>query len=211
MAARRLAAYDRNRVPFMTIQERKERTRAVLAQTAAELFVSKGFDRTTVEEIAQVAGFSPRTFFRYFATKEEVVMSFLWLKVDQLLQSLAVRPKDESLLESVQIVFRSVRGDSEVEQDRQLLRMLATTPSLRARWLVDGWESAVRLRPIIAERLGLATDHQRVALVSNVLFMIAETVLDHWSVEGGDFVEQMLDALVMLDNGGLLSAAGSRG
>lgn len=195
----------------MTIQERKERTRAVLAQTAAELFVSKGFDRTTVEEIAQVAGFSPRTFFRYFATKEEVVMSFLWLKVDQLLQSLAVRPKDESLLESVQIVFRSVRGDSEVEQDRQLLRMLATTPSLRARWLVDGWESAVRLRPIIAERLGLATDHQRVALVSNVLFMIAETVLDHWSVEGGDFVEQMLDALVMLDNGGLLSAAGSRG
>ncbi len=211
MAARRLAAYDRNRVPFMTIQERKERTRAVLAQTAAELFVSKGFDRTTVEEIAQVAGFSPRTFFRYFATKEEVVMSFLWLKVDQLLQSLAVRPKDESLLESVQIVFRSVRGDSEVEQDRQLLRMLATTPSLRARWLVDGWESAVRLRPIIAERLGLATDHQRVALVSNVLFMIAETVLDHWSVEGGDFVEQMLDALVMLDNGGLLSATGSRG
>ena len=207
----RLAAYDRNRVPFMTIQERKERTRAVLAQTAAELFVSKGFDRTTVEEIAQVAGFSPRTFFRYFATKEEVVMSFLWLKVDQLLQSLAVRPKDESLLESVQIVFRSVRGDSEVEQDRQLLRMLATTPSLRARWLVDGWESAVRLRPIIAERLGLATDHQRVALVSNVLFMIAETVLDHWSVEGGDFVEQMLDALVMLDNGGLLSATGSRG
>ncbi|MEX6429452.1 MAG: TetR family transcriptional regulator [Ferrimicrobium sp.] len=195
----------------MTIQERKERTRAVLAQTAAELFVSKGFDRTTVEEIAQVAGFSPRTFFRYFATKEEVVMSFLWLKVDQLLQSLAVRPKDESLLESVQIVFRSVRGDSEVEQDRQLLRMLATTPSLRARWLVDGWESAVRLRPIIAERLGLATDHQRVALVSNVLFMIAETVLDHWSVEGGDFVEQMLDALVMLDNGGLLSATGSRG
>lgn len=138
-------------------------------------------------------------------------MSFLWLKVDQLLQSLAVRPKDESLLESVQIVFRSVRGDSEVEQDRQLLRMLATTPSLRARWLVDGWESAVRLRPIIAERLGLATDHQRVALVSNVLFMIAETVLDHWSVEGGDFVEQMLDALVMLDNGGLLSATGSRG
>jgi AcrR family transcriptional regulator len=191
----------------MTIKERKERTRALLAQRAAELFVAKGFDHTTVEEIAQAAGISPRTFFRYFATKEEVVMSFLWLKIDQLLASLAMRPRNESLLESVQVVFRAVQGETEVEQDRQLLQLLATTPSLRARWLVDGWESAVRLRPIIADRLGVGIESPRVSLIANVLFMVTETVLDQWSVNGGDFIDQMLDALVLIDAGGLLSSA----
>jgi AcrR family transcriptional regulator len=194
----------------MTIKERKERTRALLAQRAAELFVAKGFDHTTVEEIAQAAGISPRTFFRYFATKEEVVMSFLWLKIDQLLASLAMRPQDESLLESVQVVFRAVQGETEVEQDRQLLQLLATTPSLRARWLVDGWESAVRLRPIIADRLGVDIESPRVSLIANVLFMVTETVLDQWSVNGGDFIDQMLDALVLIDAGGLLSGAATQ-
>jgi len=194
----------------MTIKERKERTRALLAQRAAELFVAKGFDHTTVEEIAQAAGISPRTFFRYFATKEEVVMSFLWLKIDQLLASLAMRPQDESLLESVQVVFRAVQGETEVEQDRQLLQLLATTPSLRARWLVDGWESAVRLRPIIADRLGVGIESPRVSLIANVLFMVTETVLDQWSVNGGDFIDQMLDALVLIDAGGLLSGAATQ-
>jgi AcrR family transcriptional regulator len=192
----------------MTIEERKERTRALLAEAAAELFVMKGFDHTTVEEIAQAADISPRTFFRYFATKEEVVMSFLWLKVDKLLASLAVRPSDESLLESVQVVFRSTEADSDVERDRQLLRLLTTTPSLRARWLVDGWESAVRLRPIIAGRLGLEESSARVGLIANALFMVAETVLDQWSFDGGDFVGDMLAALALLDRGGLLSAGG---
>ncbi|KJE76795.1 TetR family transcriptional regulator [Ferrimicrobium acidiphilum] len=192
----------------MTIEERKERTRALLAEVAADLFVMKGFDHTTVEEIAQAADISPRTFFRYFATKEEVVMSFLWLKVDKLLASLAVRPSDESLLESVQVVFRSTEADSDVDRDRQLLRLLATTPSLRARWLVDGWESAVRLRPIIAGRLGLEESSSRVGLIANALFMVAETVLDQWSYDGGDFVGDMLAALALLDRGGLLSTGG---
>ncbi|MGC9156019.1 MAG: TetR family transcriptional regulator [Ferrimicrobium sp.] len=189
----------------MTIEERKERTRMMLTEAAAELFVLKGFDQTTVEEIAQAAGISPRTFFRYFATKDEVVMSFLWLKVDKLLGSLAVRPKEEELLESVQVVFRSSEADGNVERDRQLLRLLATTPSLRARWLIDGWESAVRLRPIIAERLGTEATNPRVALIANTLFMVAETVLDRWSVEGGDFVDELVTSLVLINRGGLFS------
>lgn len=135
-------------------------------------------------------------------------MSFLWLKVDKLLASLAVRPSDESLLESVQVVFRSTEADSDVDRDRQLLRLLATTPSLRARWLVDGWESAVRLRPIIAGRLGLEESSSRVGLIANALFMVAETVLDQWSYDGGDFVGDMLAALALLDRGGLLSTGG---
>lgn len=137
-------------------------------------------------------------------------MSFLWLKIDQLLASLAMRPRNESLLESVQVVFRAVQGETEVEQDRQLLQLLATTPSLRARWLVDGWESAVRLRPIIADRLGVGIESPRVSLIANVLFMVTETVLDQWSVNGGDFIDQMLDALVLIDAGGLLSGAATQ-
>lgn len=137
-------------------------------------------------------------------------MSFLWQKVDKLLASLAVRPPEESLLESVRVVFRSAEADSDEDRDRQLLRLLATTPSLRARWLVDGWESAVRLRPIIASRLGLDESNIRVGLIANTLFMVAETVLDQWSIDGGDFVGDMIDALTLLDRGGLFSVSADR-
>ena len=54
-------------------ERKKERTRRTIALAARELFLSKGFDETTVDEVAESAGVSRRTVFRYFPTKESMV------------------------------------------------------------------------------------------------------------------------------------------
>jgi len=183
-----------------------ERTRAVIQTEATRLFLAKGFEQTTVEEIAARAGISPRTFFRYFTSKEEVVLELVWLQVDRLGERLAKRPADEGLLASLEAALSETTARAD-ELERELLVLLKRTPTLRAGWLAQGWESAQRLRPIVAARLGLPVTELRVALAANTLFAVAETVLDVWAGEGGLFTERMREALRAVDAGGLFGGA----
>ena len=67
-------------------ERKKQRTRAMLIEAAIDLCDRQGFENTTVEQIAAVADVSPRTFSRYFATKDAVVLAF----VDEVIESVAV-------------------------------------------------------------------------------------------------------------------------
>jgi AcrR family transcriptional regulator len=183
-----------------------ERTRAAIQAEATRLFLAKGFEATTVEEIAAGAGISPRTFFRYFASKEDVVLDLVWLEVDRLAERIASRPADEGLLASLEGALSETTARSD-GLERELLVLLKRTPSLRARWLAQGWESAQRLRPVVAARLGLPVTELKVALAANTLFAVAETVLDAWAGEGGLFTERMREALRAVDGGGLFGGA----
>src|SRR5215475_6141459 len=76
------------------LRERKRtRTRLAIQAEAIRLFAEKGYENTTVEDIAYAAAISPRTFFRYFPTKEDVV---IWDEYDPVLEDLvAERPAGE--------------------------------------------------------------------------------------------------------------------
>ena len=82
-------------------ERKKQRTRAMLIEAAIDLCDRQGFESTTVEQIAAVADVSPRTFSRYFATKDAVVLAF----VDEVIESVAVeltaQPADIGHLEAV--------------------------------------------------------------------------------------------------------------
>src|SRR5690349_4456662 len=79
-------------------ERKKRRTRDALTDAAYALFDAKGFDATTVDEIAAAVEVSPRTFFRYFASKEELALAPLDQQVAAMLAALAARPAAESVL-----------------------------------------------------------------------------------------------------------------
>src|SRR4249920_2154990 len=87
------------------LRERKRiRTRLMIQTEALRLFTEQGYAQTTVEEIADAAAISPRTFFRYFPTKEDVV---LWDEYDpQVGELFAARPDDEPVAESFRTIMR---------------------------------------------------------------------------------------------------------
>lgn len=118
-------------------QRKKAQTRRAIEEAAVGLFLAQGFDNTTVDEIAAAADVSPRTFHRYFATKEEAVVGTGAEEVDLVVGALRSRPAGEPLLDSLRLVVLA-QADA-WERDRALmldkLRLVMRTPSLRARHL----------------------------------------------------------------------------
>src|SRR6266498_2419189 len=93
----------------LPVRERTRRAvRDELTQLAKELFVEKGYDETTIDDLAAAAGMSKRTFFRYFASKEELVVGKYEVLGEQLAEDLAARPADEPLWVSLRQVFGQV-------------------------------------------------------------------------------------------------------
>ena len=80
---------------------KKDRTRAMLIDAAIELCKRQGFERTTVEQIAAVADVSPRTFSRYFATKEDVILALTADVVDAIAARLVRQPAELSELDAL--------------------------------------------------------------------------------------------------------------
>ena len=98
------------------------------------LFAERGFEGTTVDEIAEAAGMSRRTFFRYFTGKEELVLDRLVESAGAVADELAARPADEAawaaLREAFQVTIRLQEEHAEIT--RRLLRMLGDEPALRS-------------------------------------------------------------------------------
>jgi AcrR family transcriptional regulator len=124
----------------------REQTRAVvrslLAQTALELFAAKGYDNTTVDEVAAAAGVSRRTLFNYFRNKEDLALSGLSEQGELIAARFAERPDEEDPWASLRAAFQ-VLEDIEITAERRLeiVTLLFGNDSLRtghaeklARW-----------------------------------------------------------------------------
>src|SRR5690625_7544463 len=86
------------------LRERKKRaTRAALQLTALQLVADRGLDHVTVEDITEEVGVSPRTFFNYFATKEEAIIGTDPDLLPALTEALRARPAEESHLTSMRV------------------------------------------------------------------------------------------------------------
>ena len=179
-------------------QRKRARTRAALIAAALELFERQGYDATTIDEIAAAADVSPRTYFRYFATKEEVALGDDL--GEELLALIAARPAEEPMLESV----RRVIGDGLAlisDDDRAALlarlRIVYRTPSLRAR----RWEFQLEMGriagAILAERRGLRSDDLGSRVAAAAAFTAIEVAMDHWQQhDGREDLVTVLDAAI---------------
>lgn len=162
---------------------------------ALRLFTEKGYAQTTVEEIADVAAISPRTFFRYFPTKEDVV---IWDEYDPLvLDLLESRPNDEPLAETLRAVVREALGGLYRRDPERLLsrvRLSVTVPELRARFLVEQANGVELLTPLLARKRGARTDDLRLRVIGSSLLAAVSVALDLWQKDSGKS-----DLLALLD------------
>lgn len=125
-------------------ERKKQLTRDRIEASAMELFVRDGFEATTVEGIAAAADIAPRTFFHYFATKEDVVLTDYADRLRRLLDHLATRPPAEPPWERLRQAFRSVAAEDSERRELMAsrLRLMADAPTVAARSLLvqSGWE-----------------------------------------------------------------------
>ena len=142
----------------VSLRERKKlQTRQALEDVALRLFAEQSFDEVTVEEIAEAVGVSSRTFFRYFGSKEDLVLGPM-LDVPRVLEAaLAARPASEALLDALR--HATVRVAQHLEALRpqlsRRLRLIRTTPALLARGVQIQEELRGRLTLFAATRLGV--------------------------------------------------------
>src|SRR5690348_4474421 len=93
----------------MGLRERKkQRTRDALIDAALDLFLTRGYEATTIDQIAAEVEVSPRTFFRYFASKEDVALSLTADEQRMLLAELVSRPESESPFTALCQAMRSL-------------------------------------------------------------------------------------------------------
>ena len=101
---------------------RRERTRDALREAALRRFVADGFEATSIADIAADVGVTPRTFYRYFASKDEVLFADYEARLDWFRRALSVRPRREPITTSVLAAIDSFPDDPQVVSEIARLR-----------------------------------------------------------------------------------------
>jgi AcrR family transcriptional regulator len=166
-----------------SIRDRKvESVRAAVAEQALGLLLSSGFTSTTVDDIAKHSGVGRRTFFRYFATKEAVVLWHLERFGALAAEATLARPSGEALFEAA---YEGLREASEIyagsaERTREILRLVEATPSLFAQYAVQTERFKVALANALARRAHGEVDDLACQLVARVCLEGFHAALSRW-------------------------------
>ncbi|MFE7932222.1 TetR family transcriptional regulator [Streptomyces sp. NPDC057456] len=129
-----------------------------IARAAAGLFVSRGLKATRAEDIAQAAGIAPRTFYRYFATKEEAVAPLYAAGAQRWAEAVREAPAGLTVPEALEHAIRHTlvpgRGVSSASWEwvRTLIRLAGTSPALGKVWAEVCHTSETTLTEVLAER-----------------------------------------------------------
>ncbi len=163
-----------------TLRNRTRRAvQAEIGALAMRLFLQQGFEATTMEQIAQQAGVSRRSLFRYFPTKEDIVLGNLVETGLEVRAALEARPDEESPWEALRIALASLEKDPARTPETllKMLKMLYETPSLRAGHFEKQLRWVEFLAPNIGLRLGVS-DGERIDPRAQALVACALTCLD---------------------------------
>lgn len=168
------------------LRERKKvHVRTTIQREALRLFSEKGFDATTVEQIAEAAGISTATFYRYFTSKEDSVVTDEYDPI--FVQSIMERPSDEPLIESVRAVMTGVVVHY-VVRDRDLLvaryALRRKTPALTVAFFEEQERSQEMFTALIARHLRRPSDDLDVRIACGALMGALHETFGVWLGQG---------------------------
>jgi AcrR family transcriptional regulator len=190
--------------PRPSLRERKKaKTRAAIQEHALRLIHEQGYDETTVEQIADAAEVSPSTFFRYFPTKEDVVLYDAFDPI--LIEEFRAQPPEVSPIQAMRAAIHKVFGSISPEdlvQQGERARLIFSVPELRAAMLDQVADTGQLFSALLAERLGRPPDDFQVrvflgALVGAMMGALLPVIDD----PDADFYSLMDDGLAYLEAG----------
>ena len=190
--------------PPAGLRERKKaRTRAAIQAAALDLFERQGYHATTVDQIAAQAEVSQATFFRYFPTKEDVVLHDRYDPL--LIADFRAQPPELSPLAALRRTLRSVLGSlpaDELARERQRATLIIAVPELRARALDQLASTLEPFTAVVAERTGRTPSDPAVrALTGAIIGVSMSAMLDAAEHPGADYLELMDTGLAQLQAG----------
>ncbi|MFF2507457.1 TetR/AcrR family transcriptional regulator [Streptomyces sp. NPDC058067] len=187
------------------LRERKKlKTRVAIRDATYRLIAEQGYDATTVEQIAVAAEVSPSTVFRYFPTKEDIVLTD---EYDPVLEAeLRSRPTDEPIIESMKhVITRALKlgFDEDAEMTRLRTRLQVEVPAVRSRMMESMSVTGRLLCRVLAERTDRDPADLEVRVYSMALVgALMETTL-YWAEHGhqDDLSDLMTRTLDTFANG----------
>ena len=190
--------------PKIGLRERKKiQTRQAIRRAAYRLFDEQGYDATPVDRIAEAADVSPSTVFRYFPTKEDIVLTD---EYDPLIEAaIRDRPADESPLQAIRhAIVESMRALYQDPQERADLsaraKLLRDVPAVRARSMESMSVTGRMFAGVLAERTGRPVDDLELRIFTGAVLGAFQEATMHWSEHDQqgellDVVERTLDVL----------------
>ncbi len=184
-------------------ERKKARTRAAIREHALRLFREQGYHATTVEQIAEAAEVSPSTFFRYFPTKEDVVLQD---DLDVLgTQAFEAQPAGLSPIAAFRAaaagIFSTLTPE-ELARFRETTALTLTVPEVRARALDEFARTIDEIAAAVARRTGRAPDDFAVRNLAGALIGVIMAAAMPWSEQpAADLAGRIDAALAHLEAG----------
>jgi AcrR family transcriptional regulator len=181
--------------------EHADRTRNALLEAALNLFSANGYDETTTDQIAESAGVSPRTFFRYFPTKESVLFFGEYDFIDAVSGVYLAQPEEASDFEAMANSFALLAPGLKRIRKRiaQYHEAVASSLVLLGRERRNHAANAETVAKVIADRRHLPTPNEECRLLASVGMLLIERALNQWLATPGraldDIIRQEFAAL----------------
>jgi len=185
--------FDRGR----GLRERKKaRTREAIQHEALRLISTQGYEATTCEQIAAAADVSPATLFRYFATKEDIVLQDVYDPM--IAEAVSGRPSRETPLTAVRRGVADVLAEvvpDELDAVRHRTALILSVPALRARSREQQDGLAAHLAAALAARTGTDVGNLDIEVAAAVCAASMAVAVQRWARDGGDLPAHVDEAL----------------
>ena len=175
-------------------ERKKARTRAAIQHEALRLFRLQGYESTTTEQIAAAAEVAPSTLFRYFSSKEDLVLTDDYDPL--MIEALRSQPPDYGPVTAIRRALRSLFGSlsaEELSDMRDRVELALSVPDLRAAMLDQLVQTIGRITAVVAERAGRDPEDFRAATLAGAILGVAIAAEIYWAAHPETDLTSLLD------------------
>jgi AcrR family transcriptional regulator len=173
-------------------QRKRQQTRERLTRAAMALFLERGFEATTLDNIAAAADISRRSFFHYFASKEDVVFAWHEEITAALIEAVAARPAGESMLTAAENAISVMARQLKPGEAVAMAQLKRDNPALQARDQVKYEKLERALADALGKRAGRGSEQLEARLVAMIATGAMRIGGDLWAAEGAHEKPQTL-------------------